>query len=125
MTSFDDAMMVTEGFDHTLADVSVDDIDDTFVDAGWKQLDKLDTADISHGSIDAVHFWFDSAGEVALMGFADAAIHPTGAQNQQDVAAMLVMTTLGVGADRAIAAARRAKGDDALEAMLPLLQTAA
>ena len=35
------------------------------------------------------------------------------------------MTTLGVGAERAIAAARRVKGDAALAAMLPLLQTAA
>ena len=125
MTSFDDAVMVTEAFDHTLADVSVDDVDDTFVDACWEQLDKLHRADISHGSIDAIHFWFDAAGEVELMGFANAVIHPTGAQKQQDVAAMLVMTTLGVGADRAIAAARRAKGDDAIEAILPLLQTAA
>jgi uncharacterized protein (TIRG00374 family) len=125
MTSFDDAMMVTELFDHTLADVSIDDVDDTFLDALWDQLDKLHRADISHGSIDAIHFWFDSAGAVELMGFADAAIHPTREQKQQDVAAMLVMTTLGVGADRAIAAARRAKGDAALEAMLPLLQTAA
>ena len=125
MTSFDDAVMVTEAFDHTLADVSVDDVDDTFVDACWEQLDKLHRADISHGSIDAIHFWFNAAGEVELMGFANAVIHPTGAQKQQDIAAMLVMTTLGVGADRAIAAARRAKGDDAIGAMLPLLQTAA
>lgn len=125
MTSFDDALVVTEAFDHTLADVSVDDIDDTFVDAVWEQLDKLHQADISHGSIDAIHVWFDPAGKPELMGFADAVIHPTGVQKQQDVAAMLVMTTLGVGADRAIAAARRTNGDDAITAMLPLLQTAA
>lgn len=125
MTSFGDALVVTETFDHTLADVSVDGVDDAFVDAVWQQLDKLHQADISHGSIDAIHVWFDSAGDPQLMGFGDAVIHPTGGQKQQDVAAMLVMTTLGVGADRAIAAARRAKGDDAVEAMLPLLQTAA
>ena len=125
MTSLDDAMMVTDLFDHTLADVSLDDVDDALLDELWQQLHKLHQADISHGSIDAVHFWFDSAGNVELMGFADAAIHPTGDQIQQDVAAMLVMTTMGVGADRAIAAARRAKGDHALKEMLPLLQTAA
>jgi uncharacterized protein (TIRG00374 family) len=125
MTSFDDAVMVTEAFDHTLADLSVDDIDDTLLDAVWAQLDKLHHADISHGSIDGVHFWFNTAGTPELMGFADAVIHPTDAHKQQDVAAMLVMTTLGVGADRAIAAARRALGDDTVKAMLPLLQTAA
>ena len=43
------------------------------------------------------------------MGFANEVIHPTGAQKQQDVAAMLVMTTLGVGAERAIVR-RRASG---------------
>ena len=34
---------------------------------------------------------------------------------------MLVLTTLLVGSDRAIAAARRAQDDDALQAMLPVL----
>ncbi len=128
MTSLDDAMLVTDLFDHTLADVALDDIDaidDDVLDEVWGLVDRLHQADISHGSIDGVHFWFDAAGDLELTGFADAAIHPTGDQLQQDLAATLVMTTLGVGADRAIAAARRAKGDDAIAAMLPLLQTAA
>ncbi len=125
MTSLDDAMMVTDLFDHTLADVSLDDIDDDVLDALWTEVHKLHRAGVSHGSIDAVHFWFDSAGALELMGFADAAIRPTGDQIHQDVAAMLVMTTMGVGADRAIASARRNVGDDALKEMLPLLQTAA
>ena len=125
MTSLDDAMLVTDLFDHTLADVSLDDIDDDVLDALWTEVDKLHRAGISHGSIDAVHFWFDSTGELELMGFADAAIQPTGDQMHQDIAAMLVMSTMGVGADRAIAAARRNVGDDALKEMLPLLQTAA
>jgi len=125
MTSLDDAMMVTHLFDHTLADVSLDDIDDDVLDALWTEVHKLHRAGVSHGSIDAVHFWFDSAGALELMGFADAAIRPTGDQIHQDVAAMLVMTTMGVGAERAIASARRNVGDDALKQMLPLLQTAA
>jgi uncharacterized protein (TIRG00374 family) len=58
-----------------------------------------------------------------LMGFSDSAIHPTAYQLHEDVVAMFVMTTLGVGADRATAAVRRAQGDDAVGAMLPLLQT--
>jgi uncharacterized protein (TIRG00374 family) len=41
-----------------------------------------------------------------------------------DVAATLVLSTLIVGHDRAIAAARRSQGDDALTAMLPVLQSA-
>jgi len=128
MTALDDAMLVTDLFDHTLTDMAEKDpdaIDDKVLDDAWALLGQLHEADISHGSIDGMHFWFDPAGELQLMGFADSAIHPTDDQLQQDVAAMLVMTTLGVGADRAIAAARRAKGDDGVAAMLPLLQTAA
>ena len=59
------------------------------------------------------------------MGFSDAVINPTDDQINQDVAAMLLLTALGAGPDRAIAAARRARGDDDLAAMLPVLQTAA
>jgi uncharacterized protein (TIRG00374 family) len=58
------------------------------------------------------------------MGFSDSSIHPTAEQMHDDVAALLVTTSLIVGDDRAIAAARRAQGDDALEAMLPVLQSA-
>ena len=57
------------------------------------------------------------------MGFGESAIHPSDEQLNDDLAAMLVMTALGVGADRAIEAARRASSDDELTAMLPLLQT--
>ena len=118
-----DAMLVTDLFDHTLADVSVDDIDDAMLDALWGALDALHTAGVSHGALDGIHVWFDSSGEPMLMGFTESAIHPSDEQMNDDVAAMLVMTTLAVGADRAIDAARRAKSDDELTAMLPLLQT--
>jgi uncharacterized protein (TIRG00374 family) len=75
--------------------------------------------------LDDRHIWFGADGAPALAGFNDAAIHPTAEQIHQDVAATLVMTTLIVGSDRAIAAARRAMGDDGLTASLPILQTAA
>jgi uncharacterized protein (TIRG00374 family) len=123
MSARDDALLVTSLGDHTLLDVAPEDVDDDMLDAMWELLDKLHQAGLSHGSIDAVHIWFDSTGAMELMGFSDAAIHPTVDQLHEDVAAMFVMTTLGVGADRAIAAARRAQGDDAVVAMLPMLQT--
>ncbi len=125
MTSLDDAILVTELFDHTLADLSPDDVEDALLSSLWTELDQLHRADISHGSIDAAHVWFDTSGTMQLMGFGDSVIHPTDDQRHQDDAAMLVMTTLGVGADRAIAAARQVKGDEAVAAMLPFLQTAA
>jgi hypothetical protein len=94
------------------------------LDAIWATLGKLHAAGLSHGSIDAVHVWFDSSGVPLLMGFSDSVVHPTDQQIHDDVAAMLVLTTLIVGDERAIAAARRFGGDDALAAMLPVLQTA-
>ncbi len=124
-TSLDDAILVTELFDHTLADLSPDDVEDALLSSLWTELDQLHRADISHGSIDAAHVWFDTSGTMQLMGFGDSVIHPTDDQRRQDDASMLVMTTLGVGADRAIAAARQVKGDEAVVAMLPFLQTAA
>jgi uncharacterized protein (TIRG00374 family) len=124
MSARDDAILVSTLLDHTLRDVSAGDVDDDLLDSMWGVLGSLHRANISHGSLDTIHIWFDSSGTPALMGFADSAIHPTDEQLHEDVAAMLVMTTLIVGADRAIAAARRAQGDDELTAMLPVLQTA-
>jgi uncharacterized protein (TIRG00374 family) len=123
MSTFDDAFIVTDLFDHALRDVAAEDLDDDKLDAIWGALDKFHQAGLSHGSIDDVHIWFDSAGEPELMGFGESSIHPTGDQIHGDIAAMFVMTVLAVGADRAIAAARRTQGDDALAVMLPVLQT--
>jgi uncharacterized membrane protein YbhN (UPF0104 family) len=67
----------------------------------------------------------DARDRLQLFGFSDAAINPTDEQLNQDIAALLVLTALAVGPDQAIAAARRAKSDAELEAMLPVLQTAA
>ena len=124
MSAHDDAVLVTEAFDHPLRDVAPDDVDDAMLDSLWAQLGKLHDGGLSHGSIDARHVWFDADSRPALMGFADAVIHASVDQQHQDVAAMLTLTTLFVGPDRAIAAARRARGDDDLMACLPVLQTA-
>jgi uncharacterized protein (TIRG00374 family) len=125
MTDRDDALLVSDLLDHTLHDVADGDVDDDMLDAIWAQLGKLHDAGLSHGSLDSIHIWFDSSGAPALMGFSDAAVHPSFEQVHDDVAALLVLTALIVGDDRAIAAARRSRGDDALETMLPVLQTAA
>lgn len=124
MTASDDAILVSGLRDHTLRDVSADEVDDDMLDSIWGVLQDLHGANITHGSLDTVHIWFDSSGAPSLMGFADSAIHPTSEQLREDNAAMLVLTTLIVGGDRAIAAARRALGDDSVTAMLTVLQTA-
>jgi uncharacterized protein (TIRG00374 family) len=122
MTAHEDGLLVTEWLDHTLEDVA--DVDDHTLDAIWAALGASHRVGISHGSLDSRHIWFDSSGAPALMGFDQAAINASDDQIRSDLAAMLVLTTLTVGADRAIAAARRAIGDESLAAMLPMLQTA-
>jgi uncharacterized protein (TIRG00374 family) len=118
-------LLVTDLADRTLANTTAAEVDDDLLDAAWKLLGDLHGAGISHGSLDDIHIWVDASGALQLMGFSDAVINPTDDQINQDVAAMLVLTTTGAGPDRAIAAARRARGDDDLAAMLPVLQTAA
>jgi uncharacterized protein (TIRG00374 family) len=124
MTERDDALLVTTRYDHRLNDIPDDDVDDDMLDAIWGVLGELHGAGISHGSLDDDHIWFDTEGAPALAEFGNSAVHPTDEQLHDDVAALLVVTTLIVGTDRAIAAARRAQSDDALTAMLPMLQTA-
>ncbi len=125
MTAHDDGLLVSERLDHTLDDVADGDVDDDMLDAIWAALGQLHRARISHGSLDSLHIWFDSSGAPALMGLNEAAINAADEQFHVDIAAMLVLTTTTVGADRAIAAARRAVGDESLTEMLPSLQTAA
>ncbi|MGI9644224.1 MAG: flippase-like domain-containing protein [Ilumatobacteraceae bacterium] len=124
MTARDDAILVFGRLDHPLSDVADDALDDATLDAIWDELGKLHDAGLSHGSLDAIHVWFDSSGAPSLVGFSNAAIHASAEQLRADVAAMLVLSTMYVGADRSIEAARRAQGDDALADVLPVLQTA-
>ena len=124
MTDRGDALLVSERLDHTLRDVAAADVGDPLLDAVWQALRELHGAGVSHGSIDRVHVWFDSAGKPSLMGYSEAVIQATDEQRRADSAAMLVMTSSIVGTDRAIAAAQRANTGDELTAMLPLLQTA-
>ena len=125
MTAVDDAILVARRPDHTLAEMAPDEIDDATLDAIWVQLDQLHQAGLSQGTINPHLIWFNADGSPILSGFGDGVIQASDAQKHGDEAAMLVMTTLIVGADRAIASARRCLGDDALTAMLPVLQTAA
>jgi uncharacterized membrane protein YbhN (UPF0104 family) len=127
MSEVDDALLVSDRpAGRLLADfvANGDPVDDSALDAVWAQLRHLHEAVISHGSLGADSIWITPDDEPFLVRFGDASIRATTQQLHEDVAALLVTTTLVVGADRAIAAARRALGDDELTAMLPVLQTA-
>ena len=123
-TDYDDAVLVTPRYTNTIADLQVNAVDDDLIDAIWIQLTRLHDTGLAHGSLEASKIWLDATGAPALAGFGDSAIHASPEQMHQDVAALLAATTLIVGPDRAIAASRRALSDEALTAMLPMLQDA-
>jgi uncharacterized protein (TIRG00374 family) len=124
MTELDDAVLVVEAYDKTLADLAVDDVDDDLLDAVWGELRSLRELGLANGRLDPTDIWIDSAGAPAISGFSQSAIHATDMQLNEDVVSLLVGTTLIVGADRAIETALRTLGDDVLAAALPVLQTA-
>jgi len=125
MSELDDGFLVTEQYEQTLRELPVEAIDDALLDSVWGELSKLRDAGISNGRLDHTDIWIDPFGRPALAGFSESAIHASETQQDEDVASLLVNTSLLVGADRAIAAARRVMGDDVLTASLPVLQTAA
>jgi uncharacterized membrane protein YbhN (UPF0104 family) len=124
MTELDDAVLVVKAYDNTLADLAADDVDDDLLDAIWAELHALRATGVANGRLDQTDIWIDSADAPAISGFSQSAIQATDMQLNEDVASLLVGTTLVVGADRTIAAARRTLGDGVLAEALPVLQTA-
>ena len=122
--TLDDAFLVTTYRDRTLDDLAADELTAEVLAEIWSAVDALHRAGLSHGSIDARDVWLNRDQGLQLGGFSDAALHPTDEQRWGDIASTMVMTSLLVGPDEAIAAARAELGDDALIAMLPMMQTA-
>jgi uncharacterized membrane protein YbhN (UPF0104 family) len=102
MTAYDDALLVTDRDSGTLSDLAADDVTDELLDAIWEQLANLRAAGLSNGRLDQTDIWLSADGEPVIAGFANAAIHASDAQLNEDVASLLVNTTLIVGPDRAI-----------------------
>jgi uncharacterized membrane protein YbhN (UPF0104 family) len=124
MSTLDDAFLVTTHPRRTLDDLAPGELTAEVLAELWSAVATLHAAGVSHGSIDARDIWLTDDQRLELSGFADAALHPTDEQRWGDIASTLVATTLRVGPDDAIAAARSGLGDDAVKAMLPMLQTA-
>lgn len=124
ITDRDDAIIITERIDTTLRDLPAEQLDDSLLDAVWVQVSALHEAGLSNGRLALSDVWIDPVGAPVLSGFSESAINATADQRNGDVASMLVSTSLIVGTDRAVRAARRALGDEALADMLPMLQAA-
>lgn len=121
----DDIVLVAEWIDGTpFSELSADELDDDVLDRAWATLGQLRQAGIAHGEIDSTRL-FVTGDVVSIVGLAGAALLASDEALLADQAQLLVTTALAVGNDRAIAAARRNVGDEAVGACLSVLQTAA
>ena len=93
------------------------------VDGVWPLLASLHAAGIRHGELDLGHLVVDEQ-RLGLSGFRTGTVIPPGTVAASDQVQALVTVALVNGTTHAIRGAVDALGPDAVEAILPLLQTA-
>ncbi|GIG54052.1 lysylphosphatidylglycerol synthase transmembrane domain-containing protein [Demequina activiva] len=111
-----------------LTDIPADEIDDALLDAIWAEVVRAHDAGIAHRSIstDAILVGEeDGSGSpvVWLTTWEMGEVASSTLSRRLDNVQMLATTAVAVGAERAVAAAFRALGEDAVEQVAPLLQT--
>jgi len=108
-----------------LAALAADNVTDTVLDAAWTEIQHLHEVRIAHGALTTSAVTCDADGRIWIEGFALASSAAGEERIARDRVEFLVSTALVVGAERALAAAQRAIGNDALIAVLPLIQPVA
>lgn len=99
----------------------LDEDGDAQLDLVWQQVARLRAARIAHGALDVDHIGVSADGPM-LLDFSLASISAPTVRLDQDVAQMLVTTTLVAGPERAVASALDTVGADVVAAALPLVQ---
>lgn len=121
----DDALLVLRPRGVPLASALADDPDlwppGELVRRAWEVVGRLHGAGIVHGQLDDRHLTVVD-GELGLVEFRGAAVGPSEAQEQADIAQVLVTTALLVGVEPALQGALEALGADGLTAAVPYLQ---
>jgi uncharacterized protein (TIRG00374 family) len=120
-----DAFLVIESRGRPLARLAAAEVDDQALARLWSIIARLRELGVAHGQVDAARLVLDPDGSVAIADFSEANIAAPGAAMFADQAQLLVATALVVGSERAVAAAAKALGSDALADALPFLQPAA
>lgn len=106
-----------------LDEVDPGSVDDRALDEIWGQIKLLHAARIAHGALNAEHIIVTPDGP-AIVGFQAATTNALAERQAHDIAEFLVASATIVGVSRAVAAAVRAVGTDAILPALPLLQPA-
>jgi uncharacterized membrane protein YbhN (UPF0104 family)/membrane-associated phospholipid phosphatase/tRNA A-37 threonylcarbamoyl transferase component Bud32 len=106
----------------TLDGVEPAEITDEVLDAIWGEVAKLRSARIAHRDLRLANVLLDSTGAPWIIDFGFSEAGASDRRLAQDVAQFLASSALTVGADRAIAAARRVLGDLPVYDAVPLQQ---
>lgn len=107
-----------------VADLDGHDVTDDVLDSAWTQVALLRSARIAHRELDLTRLSLDDAGRVWFTDLDHGQPAATDAVLAWDVAALLAATSPVVGPERAVVAADRALGHDALTVALPRLAPA-
>ena len=125
LTSAGDGMIAGRPQGTVFADLGAHAVTDDVLKAAWAEVIKLHDAGLSHGHLDGDGVWVDDDGVVGLTDFTSAGIAGVAEAKQEDIVELLTASAVAVGPDKAIAAARKALGDDPLVASLAMMQSAA
>lgn len=120
-----DAVLVTHAPQGVAFDaLTREAVTDALLEGMWEQVLRLHATGVAHRRIDGSRILLDGTGEPLLTDFALAKVGASDQELMIDRARLMATTALAVGSDRAVAAARRVIGDDALIDLLPYLQPA-
>ena len=101
---------------------SLDDFDDDLLDQIWRQVALLRKERIAHRDLRRANVFRGADGELWMIDFGFSELAASDRLLQADVAQLLAATSIVVGAERAVAAATRVLGPDAVGQALPMLQ---
>ncbi len=120
------AALVTEHMRlRTLDEADTAELTDPVLDGLWEELGLLHRHRVAHGSLNGDTVGWTTAGRAAFTGLSSGAVAAPPLKTSLDCAALLTLLALRVGAERAVDAAVRVQGLEAVAAVLPLLQPAA
>jgi uncharacterized membrane protein YbhN (UPF0104 family) len=109
----------------SLGELDPSAVTDELLDAAWSSLARLHGGRLSHGQVRPENMVRRDDGTIALVDFAHASSVAPRERCLLDDVALLTTSSTSVGAERGLAAARRALGDEGLADLLPLLEPAA
>ncbi len=118
-------LLTTEPTGVPVDSVPADRITDTVLGAIWEQTERLHRLGVSHGNLDGNHIRLGDEGSVTLNDFSGADASAERRWLDRDIAAIVVVTALLVGDDRAVAAAIAALGAARVGEVIPIVQPAA